>query len=347
MRALIYRAPWHIEIADRPVPAPTRPTECLVRVETCGICGTDIGIITGDYGASRPPVVLGHEAAGEVVQTGAAVRTIRVGDRVAINPTFFCGSCRLCRTGRTNHCALKEGTEAGVSSDGALAEYFRTHERFLHRLPPHVSYEEAALTEPLSCVLTGAGRLTLRPSAVALVLGLGPIGVLYALVLALRGVRGIAIEPAAARRMRAEPLLRAEGWTVRENVHEVRRELNGVGIDVLVDAGGCFDNSFMPLLAPGAQVLLVALRTHRQTIDLGSLADRSISLVGSIDTLGTFDDALSLLASARIPAKDLISHLVPLPDLPGALQLLGCDIRDRSYMPRAAALKVVAKPGVA
>lgn len=345
MRALVYSGPWQLEVADRPIPKLVQPTDCLVRVVACGICGTDVGIVRGDYPACRPPVVLGHEATGEVVEIGPRVRHIRVGDRVVINPTYFCGSCRLCRTGRTNHCGFKDGTEAGVSSDGALAEYYRTEERFLHLLPPQLGYDEAALIEPLGCVLTGVNKLAVRPAATGLVLGMGPIGLLYALVLATRGMRGIAVEPAAKRRDLAREVLAGTGWAVRGSSREAYEDAAGSGIDLVVDASGYFDDSYLPLVAPGGQVLLVALRPHRETLDLGALADRSISLIGSIDSLSTFDDARDLLASGRIPARRLVSHVVSLADAPTALGLLGCDVATNRYSPQAAALKVIVRVG--
>jgi threonine dehydrogenase-like Zn-dependent dehydrogenase len=343
MQALVYRAPWQVEVVDRPVPKLTRPTDCLVKVAACGICGTDVGIVRGQYPAVRPPVVLGHEAAGEVVEIGPAVRDLSVGDRVAINPTYFCGSCRMCRTGRTNHCLAKDGTEAGVSSDGALAEYYRTEERFLHPLPPQLSYEAGALIEPLSCVLTGVNKLAVRPGMNGVVLGLGPIGLMYALSLAARGLPGVAIEPAADRRALAEEVLAERGWTVRDTVAAVVEEYGGVGVDVLVDASGFVDEPTLRLMAPGGQVLLVALRPHQESIDLGLLADRSISLIGTIDSLGTFDDARDLLSTDRIPAKSLISRVVSLAEVPDSLALLGCDMRGRTYQPSAAALKVIVR----
>jgi threonine dehydrogenase-like Zn-dependent dehydrogenase len=341
MRSLVFDGPWTIEVVDKPIPELEKPTDCLVRVVACGICGTDLGIVRGDYAASRPPVVLGHEATGEVVCIGPAVRSIREGDRVAINPTFFCGVCRFCRSGRPNHCARKDGTEAGVSSDGMLAEYYVTEERFLHRLPPELGYVEGALTEPLSCVLTGINQVSTRASTTSVVLGLGPVGLLYALALATRGVRGVGIESAAGRRFLAEKVLGPRGWSVAATVEEAVEAYGGTGIDLLVDTCGSFDAALLPLVAAGGQVLLVALRSHREQIDLGYLADRSISLVGSIDSLGTFDDAWQFLACGAVPAQDLITDVVPLESVPPALRLLGCDLVDKTYTPDATALKVV------
>jgi threonine dehydrogenase-like Zn-dependent dehydrogenase len=340
MRALVFDGPWDVRVVDCPVPELREPTDCLVRVVACGICGTDLGIVRGSYGACRPPVVLGHEATGVVVRTGPGVAGLREGDRVAINPTYFCGVCRFCRSGRPNHCARKDGTEAGVSSNGTLAEYYVTGERFLHRIPPELGYVEGALTEPLSCVLTGVRQIVAHPATTCLVLGLGPVGLLYALALGIRGVRGVAVEPAAHRRALAEKLLFPR-WSVTATLEDAVAADGGGQIDLLVDTSGTFDGSLLPHIAAGGQVLLVALRPHREQLDLGDLADRSISLIGSIDSLGTFDDALHLLADGVVPAQSLVTHVVPLESVPSALRLLGCDLATKTYTPDAAALKVV------
>jgi threonine dehydrogenase-like Zn-dependent dehydrogenase len=134
-------------------------------------------------------------------------------------------------------------------------------------------------------------------------------------------------------------------WAVYGTVREAKRTIGKDGIDILVDASGYFDDSLLPLVAPGGHVLLVALRSHKKTVDFGALADRSVSLVGSIDSVGTFDDAQGLLASGQIPTKNLISHVVSMEEVPASLSLLGCDVRNKTYLPSAAALKIIVRVG--
>jgi threonine dehydrogenase-like Zn-dependent dehydrogenase len=154
-------------------------------------------------------------------------------------------------------------------------------------------------------------------------------------------VRGVAVEPAADRRALAEKILSSRGWSVTATVEEAVAAGGGEQLDLLVDTSGTFDGSLLPHVAAGGQVLLVALRPHQEQIDLGALADRSISLIGSIDSLGTFDDAWHLLAGGVVPAQSVVTHVVPLESVPSALRLLGCDLAAKTYTPDAAALKVV------
>ncbi|WP_426734357.1 zinc-dependent alcohol dehydrogenase [Myxococcus faecalis] len=345
MRALVYSAAWELSLQERAEPAAPVRDEVLVRVRATGICGTDLGIIGGEY-AARPGVVLGHESSGEVVAVGPAVRDVQVGDRVVIDPTFFCGQCRLCRSGRQNHCERKGETETGVSADGTMAPLHKTTERFLYTLPAHVGFEEASLTEPLSCAVTGANQLRLRPSLRAVVLGGGPMGVLYAWVLSSLGLTGTLVERAPGRRELCREVVDRR-WAVAESLDEVcaRYARDAAPLDVVVDTTGRMAGDVLPKLSRGGQVLLVGLKRHEVPLDVGAIADRSLSVQGSIDSLdGSFATALHLIGSGVIPARRLVSHQLPLTRFREGLALVGCDVDARRQGAPAGALKVVLQP---
>lgn len=324
--------------AQRPVPNVSSANEVLVRIRAVGICGTDLGIYQGDYYAA-PGIVLGHEAAGEVVAIGAEVRRLAPGVRVAIDPTYFCGECRMCQTGRPNHCVRKVGTETGVTRDGCFTAYYTTEERFLYPLDDHVSFSAATLTEPLSCVLTGVNRLRLIAGLRAIVLGGGPIGALYAAALSFRGFEGTIVEPAPCRRAVLNTLA-LPGWSVTPEFSD----LIGDDLDIVVDTTAQLAEQTIERLACGGQLLLVGLKPGRAVIDPGRLADRSIGLIGSIDGIDTFSDALSLIATNRIPVDRLVTHSLPLTDWQSALSLLGVDSNARGGRLLPAAMKVILVP---
>ncbi|EPJ34553.1 putative D-xylulose reductase A [Streptomyces afghaniensis 772] len=200
MRALKYHGAWNVALEEVPDLRATGPDDVVVDIRFCGICGTDLGIVSGSYPIAVPGVTLGHEATGVVAECGPAVTNVKVGDRVVINPTPYCGQCRMCRTQRINHCVNKMGTESGVSYDGAFADRFLTTSRFVHVLPDHVSLQAAALTEPLSCVLSGVRKIQ-PPSMAAYtyVFGAGPLGLLYAWALSLKGLAPAVIETSPER----------------------------------------------------------------------------------------------------------------------------------------------------
>ncbi|MGY0036063.1 alcohol dehydrogenase catalytic domain-containing protein [Pedobacter sp. NJ-S-72] len=124
MKAIVYNGAWDIQIKDKAEPSITAADEVIVEIKATGICGTDLSIISGEYQAS-PRVIIGHESAGIIVAKGDGVENCTVGQRVIIDPTYYCGYCENCRKGLRNHCLLKSSTEAGVSIDGTFTKYLR------------------------------------------------------------------------------------------------------------------------------------------------------------------------------------------------------------------------------
>ncbi|MEU5607668.1 zinc-binding dehydrogenase [Streptomyces sparsogenes] len=346
MEALVYTGPWSVELRQTAEPAVAGPDDVVVELRAIGICGTDLGIVSGQYPPVRPPVVLGHEAAGVVHATGPAVTDLAPGDRVVIDPTYSCLHCRMCTTGRPNHCLRKDGTECGVSADGMFRRLHRTQRRFLHRVPAHVPLEAAALTEPLSCAMTGVQQLHLRTDYSAAVVGGGPMGLLYAHALAARGVRGALVEISGPRRALAEKAL-PEGWSCAAALDAVtdREDIRGAGLDIVVDTSGHAVEAGLAGLARGGQLLSVGLGGPPISVDPAVFADHSKRLVGSIDSLdGSFAAALDLIAAGRVPADRIVSHSYPLAEHRDAFARLGIDLVNGRRVPPGDALKVVLTP---
>ena len=200
MKALKYQDTWNVAVSTVATLEPTTPDDVIVNISWCGICGTDTGIITGDYPVAVPGVTLGHEATGVVSAIGDKVANVKVGDKVVINPTYYCGKCHMCQTMRINHCINKMGTESGVSYDGCFAHQFKTTSAFVMKIPDGVSLQAATLTEPLSCALSGIRKIhNLSMLTKGIVIGAGPMGLLYTWGLFLRGIIVAVIETANAR----------------------------------------------------------------------------------------------------------------------------------------------------
>lgn len=341
MQALVYKGPWQIALENRAIPKLHNKTDVLVKVRATGVCGTDIGIISGEYDAEAP-IILGHESAGEVVEIGNEVRHLKVGDRVVIDPTYYCGFCSMCRTGRTNHCEHKIGTETGVSRDGTFAPYYATEERFLFKMPEHTSFEAASLTEPLSCVLTGINQLRIRQDLRTLVLGAGPMGVLYTFGLSLQGIVGGLVEASDARRELCEEVVDPH-WKLFKSLEEAQEILSPIDakFDLIVDTTGVLAEKSIPLLARGGQLLLVGLREGKATFNPREITDKSLSVIGSIDSLGTFSSAKHLIDSGLVPAEKIVTHRMSVDKFDVALSLLGCNVNEHRRGIPAPALKVV------
>ncbi len=350
MKAFKFHGAWRVELCDVPDLEPVGDDDVVVDVHYCGICGTDLGIVSGGYPVAVSGVTLGHEASGVVAATGSAVTSVQVGDRVVINPTPYCGRCRMCRTGRINHCANKHGTESGVSYDGAFADRYRTTSAFVHPVPDHIPLRAAALTEPLSCVISGVRRI--RPPSLAAntyIFGAGPLGLLYAWALSLTGLVPVVVESSAARLAFARDRLPA-GAGGYASLAEARARHFGdpaAPLDVVVDTTSVLLEPLLPELACGGTFLSIGLKQHAATIDTMLIADRSLSVIGSIDsTHGSFAEAFHLVVSGRIPAQRLVSHVVPLADYRKGFAALGCDIdHQRTTAAPEASCKVLLAPG--
>src|SRR4029077_12637499 len=180
MNALLLTQYMQLEMVEMPVPG-IGPDDVLVRVRACGICGSDVHGLDGKTGRRIPPLVMGHEAAGEVVETGANVGDLRPGDRVTFDSTVYCGRCFHCTRGEVNLCDNREvlGVSPGpYRRHGAFAEYVSVPRRIMYRLPDTLSYEQAALIEAVSVAVHAVNITPIRLGDSAVIVGSGMIGLL-------------------------------------------------------------------------------------------------------------------------------------------------------------------------
>src|SRR5581483_6673837 len=216
MRALRFHGARDLRLEDVPEPTAPRANEVVVRPASCGICGTDLHEYTSGpivtpvephpLTGAQNPQILGHEFAGDVIATGAGVTRISEGDRVAVMPLAYCGSCAYCRRGLQHLCATMACV--GLSHAwGGMAELATVEEYQVVRLPDDVSYQQGALIEPTAVAAYGVERAGIAPGDRVLITGAGPIGALAALCAHAAGASAIYVsEPNPARRTRAETL---------------------------------------------------------------------------------------------------------------------------------------------
>ncbi|MDJ0643808.1 MAG: alcohol dehydrogenase catalytic domain-containing protein [Erythrobacter sp.] len=339
MLSAVYDGQWDLQLAERQRPVRSREDDVLLAVRATGICGTDIGILSGAYGAATPGVVLGHEFAAEVVEASPGSRFAK-GDRVAVDPTYFCGACAACRSNRPNHCEFKTVSETGVSRDGAFCAYHVTEERFLYPIPDETSFSEAALSEPLSCAMTGTAKLDVRPDSDVVIVGAGTLGLLYAWCISLRGAIGTIAEHSPARRAVAATAL-PNGWRVVGTIEEATEKSGGM-LDIGVDTTAVAIPDLLRRTRPGGALLQIGLRQSDTNIDVGYLADKSISLIGSVDSAyGSFQAAVAAITKRLIPVERLVTHRIPLDGLRDGFSLLGCDLERKRLGRPGDAIKVV------
>ena len=321
MRAVQISAPGSVQVITTAEPAPG-PGEVLVRVNACGICGTDVHIAAGTYMGSYP-VIPGHEFAGVVEAAGPGTERIRKGMTVAVEPNLPCNNCPACLRNQQNHC--EHWKAIGVTLPGAMADLVVVPESAafdVGGLDPAV----ACLMEPLSCVLHGVDKLDVRPGDSAAVVGAGPIGLLLCSVLALRGVRTISlVERNPGRLEGAAPYL-ASIPDVRITTARSTDQLPSSEFDIAVDATGVPEvvRETLRLVRAGGQCLWFGVPATDATLTIEPFVvfEKGLSIYGAFTSLRNSQEALRVLASGTIPVEALITREVGLDDVASILSEL-------------------------
>ena len=343
MKALVLKEYKQFAYEDVPAPEPGSD-EVRVAVKACGICGSDVHGMDGSTGRRRPPIIMGHEAAGLVEKTGAAVEGWKPGDRVTFDSTIYCGTCDYCRRGQINLCDNRR--VLGVSCEeyrqhGAFADFVVVPQRILYRVPDRTSFEQAALVEPFAIALHAVRRSPPEINDIVVVIGAGMIGL--ALVQGLRntGCGKLIVVDVAADRL---GLAAKMGGThtinsATENAREIIRQLtNGRGADVAFEAVGLPATVELALSCArkGASVTLVGNISPKVEFPLQLAVTRELTIHGSCASCGEYPACLDMMARGALDPAPLTTAAVALAD--GPLWF------DRLYRKEPGLLKVVLKP---
>ena len=324
MLALRWHGPRDVRLDEVPEPA-VPPGEVLVEVAACGLCGSDLHeYLHGPVYIPRkphpltgvmPPVTLGHEFAGRVVEAGAGVARPRPGDRVAVNPCLVCGECPWCRRGQGNHCA-KLAT-LGLSRDGALASLVAVPAYGCHLLPPGVSDEQAAVVEPLAVAVHACARSRLVPGERAAVVGAGAVGLLVLQVLKAKGAGWTAVvEPRDERRRLARALGADEviDPATEDPARAIADRTGGERVAVAFECVG-HERAFATAVraaGKGGRVVQVGLVPDPIPVNLLQLLSHEKAIIGSSAYVGEFPEAIDLLARGAVRVAPLVTGRVPL-----------------------------------
>jgi L-iditol 2-dehydrogenase len=347
MQAAVYRGVNDVRMETVPVPK-LDPGEILVRVHTCGICGTDLKkIATGSHSAPR---IFGHETTGVVATVGEEVTGCEVGDRVMVFHHIPCGECYYCRHKVFAQCPRykKVGATAGYEpSGGGFAEYVRVMEWIVRkgvvRIPDGVSFEQASFIEPINTCMKGIETLGLTPGETVLVIGQGPIGIILAVLARRRGARVITSDLFPQRHTIAQTFGLNENIdaSTSDTVRAIKELTEGRGADavILAVAGNALIHPAMDATRPGGRVLLFA-QTQRgeATIDPAAVCVDEKSLLGSYSaSVDLQEESARFVLSGEMDLERLISHRFPLAQSVEALDL--------AAHPKPDSMKVVIQPG--
>lgn len=326
-------------------PPKAGPGEVLIRVEACGICGSDVHGYDGSTGRRIPPIVMGHEAAGVVAGVGEGATKFAVGERVTFDSTVYCGACAYCKRGEVNLCDRRE--VVGVSTPdfrraGAFAEFITVPERIVYRLPDAMAFPEAAMLEAVSVALHGVAVSGDVQGKTALVIGAGMIGLLTMQAARAAGCSRVLISDIDETRLKLARKLGADAALLLAGdalVAEVQRQTGGAGVDLVLEAVGRNETvaAAIDAVRKGGTVTLIGNITPQVTLPLQKVVSRQIRLQGSAASSGEYPQAIELVSSGRIQVKPLISAVAPLEDGPRWFE--------RLYGHEPNLMKVVLAPG--
>jgi L-iditol 2-dehydrogenase len=346
MLAAVYRGQNDVRVESVPVPE-IEDRELLVRIHTCGICGTDLKkISTGSHSAPR---IFGHEMSGTVVRAGHGVTGFAPGDRVMVFHHIPCGECYYCRFKVFAQCPVykRVGATAGFEpSGGGFAEYIRVMDWIVRRgvvkIPENVSFEQASFIEPVNTCLKAVEALRLQPGETVLIMGQGPIGIILGALAARTGARVISSDLYPQRLKIAESFGLTEPLDASRTdvVQEVRKRTEGRGADAVIVAvgGNGLVRPAMDACRPGGRVMLFAQTVRSEVaVDPAAICVDEKTLMGSHSaSVDLQDETVRIVFSGELPLERLISHRFRLKDAAQALEL--------AANPRPESMKIVIQP---
>ncbi|HYG23764.1 MAG TPA: galactitol-1-phosphate 5-dehydrogenase [Verrucomicrobiae bacterium] len=343
MKALILQDYLKFSFEDVPTPE-LQPDEVLVEVKACGICGSDVHGMDGSTGRRRPPIIMGHEAAGIISDTGSAVKEWKTGDRVTFDSTIYCGNCEFCRRGEVNLCNHRR--VLGVSCEdyrqpGAFAEFLAVPQRILYKLPNALPFAQAALIEPFSIAFHAVRRTRIQLNDSAVVIGCGIIGLALIQTLRIAGCGKIIVTDVApeklamAKTMGATHVIHSAHGDALEQIlaltHNAGAALafEAVGISPTVDLA-------VRCVRKGGQVTLVGNLASKVEFPLQWAVTRELTLYGSCASAGEYPACLDLIATGALQPAPLLSASAPLSE--------GASWFERLYRKEPGLLKVILQP---
>lgn len=317
MKALVMEAAKQPIVKEMPNPT-CGPEDVVIAVKRCGICGTDLHIYAGDF-LSHYPLIPGHEFAGVIAEVGSHVQGLSVGERVAVDPSLFCGQCAYCLSGRGNHCLHWGAT--GDTTDGAMAQFVAVPALNVFKLPDGMTFAEGAFIEPVACVVHGMNQLQLKVGQSVLLFGAGSMGQLLIQALSHAGAGELVAVDVSQAKL---DLAMAHGATRGVLSSALEAQLDGRkghgGFDVVVDVTGipAVIQSQLAYLAPGGTHLQFGVAPTDARIEVSpfDIYHNDWRLIGSMAVNHTYQAALDWIAAGRFSLQPLISDVIRLDDVP-------------------------------
>jgi L-iditol 2-dehydrogenase len=332
MKAALFSGPQDLKVIEVEKPTPT-PHEILIRVKTCATCGTDAKIFNHGHPRLKPPQIIGHEIAGEVVELGSKITGFAVGDRVQVIAAIPCGDCWLCKSGRMTIC--ENQLSMGYQFAGAFAEYMIIPKEVIkvdgvNKIPAGVSFDEAAVTEPLACVLNSQKIVGIGPGDSVLVMGAGPIGCLHVQLARALGAEKVFLSDINGDRLNLSAGVVKPDAVIDMSKSDLATEIksltSGRGPSVVITAApsGAAQELAISIVAPGGRVSFFGgLPKDKPMIncDANIVHYKEVTLFGANGSSPAQNrEALAMIASGKVKVADLITHKVSLSEVANAIE---------------------------
>lgn len=319
--------PKSVQIINSKIPK-VKPNEILVKVKTVGICGTDLKIYDGSIsyiqeGQLELPHTPGHEWVGTVEETGTLVTEFNVDDKVTGECHIGCGMCDACSNGRQNICAKR--LRYGILQDGSMTEYIVIPEKAAHKIPKHITDEEACLVEPLTVALYALDKLKEVAGSTILITGLGPIGALVSEIARLMGasfIIGADINPYAlqmGKRLGCDEVIDTSKSDLQTEVNLLTKN---IGPDIIIEATGV--ETLMPeilnMIKASGQISLIGLYQEDVKINANLIISKDIKIDGNMASARVWERAINLISSGKIDVSKIITHQYSIDEVGAAFE---------------------------
>lgn len=324
MKALCIQSPNKLVIEERPMPVIQAPDEVLIKVKAGGICGSDMHIYHGSSPVATYPRVIGHEIAGEVVETGTGVKSFMPGDRMVMDPVIHCGECYQCRTGRRNVCNKLKVRSVHV--DGGYQEYIVLPEKSMYAIPGGLSWEEAVMIEPFTIAEQVCSRAEITGNDTVFIMGAGPVGLSILKRAKLSGATCFISDILDTRltlskTYGADAVINARDTDVKEAILQLT---GGTGATVVIDAV-CSVKSFeqaLEYVCAAGKIIPLGFNKEPSAIAQFHITAREIDIRGSRLHNNKFPVVIDHFASGKIEVRDMITHRFSFMDIHEALHLM-------------------------
>lgn len=335
MLAAVFEGAGKLTLKEVEVPIIKENTDVIIRVESVSICGTDVHIVEIPPGfIATPNTILGHELAGRVVEVGNGVLALKKGHRVVVNPNDYDCTCKYCKLNLPNQC--EDLKALGIHVNGGFAKYCKVTEKVCHIISDTVSPDLASLAEPLACVINGTEKIKIQPSENAVILGGGPIGLLFLKFFKLGGARVIVSEVSEYRqRIAKENEADLVIDPTKSNLIETITKETELGADVVVDTTGSLLAEGIEIAKKSGRFLIFGVNEKAfAKIKQINITIKELKILGTWLANATFPKAVKLIESGKLNLEKLITHKFSLSDVHKGIELLV----------RGEALKIILNP---